>query len=281
MKKSQQGQIFSILAVLTLFIGVLIPFAGVSADVDETQVAEDWCGTHQQWLKNNESQKSDPNACSISGPCDVAATRDGWIPSAQDPITWLRAHVHVFANDDGSNPASTPAMVETQMATLNEDLLPLRIQFQYDWRYVYSTQYRNVSDNELFDMKQAYAVSPESHINIFVAYVTGGYSYGTFPWDQNATTSQGGIVMTTPHWTGTNSTISHEMGHCLGLWHTHHGVSEVSQCSSCWERADGFEGDETGDFCYDTRPTPTHNNCSEMGCPHPCSATPLAPPDLH
>ena len=280
MKKSRHGQTFSILTILTLSIGVLMPFVGVSADVDETQVAEDWCGTHQQWLINQESQKSDPDACSINGPCDEAATRDSWIPSAQDPITWLRAHVHIFANDDGSNPASTPAQVESQMATLNEDLLPLRIQFHYDWRYIYSTQYRNLNDGEFYGMKQTYAVSPESHINIFVAYVQPGYSYGTFPWDPNAPTAQGGIVMTTPHWTGTNSTISHEMGHCLGLWHTHHGVSEVTQCGSCWERADGVEGDETGDFCADTRPTPVNSYCTEVGGTDPCSNTPWAPTDI-
>ena len=41
-------------------------------------------------------------------------------------------------------------------------------------------------------------------------------------------------------------TMSHEMGHCLGLWHTHHGVDEVSECGSCYERADGLNGDITG-----------------------------------
>lgn len=90
----------------------------------------------------------------------------------------------------------------------------------------------------------------------------------------------GGIVMTTPHFQHSLSVFAHEVGHCLGLWHTFHGVSEVPQCSACWERADGVDGDITGDFCSDTRPTPENNFCQEVVTTDPCTGVPWAPTDL-
>ncbi|MCC6723149.1 MAG: T9SS type A sorting domain-containing protein [Saprospiraceae bacterium] len=55
--------------------------------------------------------------------------------------------------------------------------------------------------------------------------------------------------------------LTHEMGHCLGLWHTHHGT-ETGDCELV-----GFEDDMHGDFCGDTKSDPyayvsSANNCS-------------------
>ena len=218
--------------------------------------------------------------CPIETPCDIPATRNTFIPENGDSITWLKIMIHVFRNDDGTAPAASPQVVVAQMEELNKNFLPSMIQFNYSWRYINDTRYRSMSEDEFFPMKNQYAIDPEKQLNVFVGYVEASYSYGTFPWDPECLTKQGGIVMTTPHFVFGEETLAHEVGHCLGLWHTFHGVTEVSaNCNGCRERADGFETDITGDFCSDTKPTPVNQDCGEVGGFDICSGVNWAPTD--
>jgi hypothetical protein len=273
------------LAVCTLLSSIMLMLTSsvlIAQSVDSSALKGDgdWCHTTQMFYARN-PQKLNPFAdCPTEGPCDDTLTRDAWIPAPATPMTHLRLIFHIFRNDNGSDPAANPATVASQVAELNKDYLPSRIQFTYTWRYINSTQYRSLTESEYSPMKELYAVCPQSQLNVYVAYVEGQYSYGTFPWDPVALTDQGGIVMTTPHFVGSLSVLSHEIGHCLGLWHTHHGVSEVQQCSACWEQADGVNGNTTGDFCADTRPTPTNDYCIQPGGTDPCSGVRWAPTDL-
>jgi PKD repeat protein len=240
---------------------------------EEARSGQDWCRTQVYYeQKQLNGPPGSPLACATEGPCDNSGTRDSWIPDAEDGLTIIRMFVHVFTNDDGSNAACTEDDVADAVVTLNSDFLPLRIQFEYEMRFVQSTQFRSLTDNEMNSMKVATALSPDSQINIFVATVEQSYSFGTFPWDSDATGLRGGVVMNkwqfAPHNFGD---FTHEVGHNMGLWHTHHGVDEVTQCGACYERADGAEGDATGDFCSDTDPTPTNFNCGSPGGTDPCS----------
>jgi hypothetical protein len=77
-----------------------------------------------------------------------------------------------------------------------------------------------------------------------------------------------------------NTTLVHEAGHNLGLWHTHHGVSEVTPCTDCYELA-GSEDDNTGDRCSDTDPTPVNWWCSPPGGIDQCNGVEWGTTDFH
>lgn len=235
------------------------------------------CGTQEMYDAKPAAalRRAAGGPCDV-GPCDDPVTRNSWIPTGSSTLTYFKVYFNVFRNDDGSNAACSAADVDSQMAQINADFLPYRIQFEKTgMRFINSTQFRNITATGEFDqMKAQYAVDADSQCNVFVVSVNIGgsvYSYATFPWDPDALTAQGGIVMNrTQFFPFNDHTFTHEMGHCLGLWHTQHGVSEVSQCGICYESATQAS-DATGDFCADTDPTPTNYNCSGPGGADPCN----------
>ena len=54
--------------------------------------------------------------------------------------------------------------------------------------------------------------------------------------------------------------LVHEIGHNLGLWHVHHGISEVKCDDVC---AETYPSMVHGDLCSDTNPTPRNRLCSD------------------
>ncbi|MBI5154063.1 DVUA0089 family protein [Candidatus Poribacteria bacterium] len=233
-----------------------------------------WCQTEERFSKTQQAQFSSARACATMGTCDVPSTRDANIPSGSTPVKVIRIIYNVFRNTDGTSAAATQAACDAQTAQLNSDYAASRIGFVSTVQFINNTTYRQFADSEETAMKNAYATSPATQLNVYVVNISAGYlGVGTFAWEADSTSAQGGLTVD-DNWFGAGQkTMTHEVGHCLGLWHTHHGVSEVTTCSGCWERADGLNGDTTGDFAADTAPTPVNYNCAGPGGSDSCSST--------
>ena len=239
--------------------------------------AADWCGTQkvfEQKYKARYGAASAPEACDQYSPCDEPTERDTWIPSG-GPMQYVRMVIHVVALDDGSNPFSTPEHVAGQVAELNADFAPSGIQFIYQLHQINSTAWRSLSEAEINDMKIATAIEPDKYLNVWVTVVEFSYSFGTFPWSFDALEATGGVVMGHFHWIDLpNRVFAHEVGHTLGLWHTFHGVDEVTVCGPCYETPNS-NSSLIGDLCGDTPPTPTNQGpCVDFAGNDPCSALP-------
>ena len=247
--------------------------AAVPADWDGTwdrQVPPgQTCGTMERYNANLPAGAGEVAGGCEEGLCDDAATRDFFIPEPSDAKRYRLAFI-VFCDDDGTNCTASLNEIAGTVAIMNQNFAPWEVEFVHETYFVNNTEFRFFDSSEEVEMKNTYAISPATQINIFVVQTTG-FSFGTFPWDPNALTPMGGIVLHTGH-VGT-AIASHEVGHNLGLWHTHHGVSEVVSCSNCYERADGINADKTGDFCSDTAATPVNFNCSNPGGVDGCSTS--------
>ncbi len=287
MQKSWLNSIIKLnLPLIALFL-LLLFFngQGYAEPLDPTGSNDEECYT-QIMYDLNYGHLKDANACSPMGPCDDPVERNLNIPDSTEPFKFIRMYFHVMREDDGSNTAATEQNVADAVEDINAHYLPLRIQFEYEMRFVNSTAYRYLTENYEFNqMKNAYAIAPDSQLNIYVASVNVGgsvFSYGTFPWDPVCLTNTGGIVMNNTQFPPYNDrTLTHEIGHNLGLWHTFHGVNEVAECGACYESPNHPENDLRGDFCADTEPAPRNWSCGAVGGNDPCEDTPWGDSEWH
>lgn len=194
---------------------------------------------------------------------------------------YLRVYVHAVGKDDGSG-APTLAQIRRSMEILREDYKAYSIFF------IQACGVIPINNTALYNA--TYPAAPNcmlsqysSHadgIDIFIggddapghnaasgipgkSFIVKGSIYGDGGPDNCPATLQ---------WVSSRShTISHEMGHCLGLWHTHHGVEldgtdcngNVADPTVCEDLVANTNDDEScGDYISDTPPDPKLFACT-------------------
>ncbi|XP_054977194.1 pappalysin-2 [Sorex araneus] len=120
------------------------------------------------------------------------------------------------------------------------------------------------------ELKELLQPNSSHFLNIyFASWAQEGLAgSATWPWEKDALTHQGGVVLNPSHYgvPGHTNTMVHELGHVLGLYHVFKGVSELESCADpCRETVASME---TGDLCADTAPTPVSKLC---GVPEPAN----------
>lgn len=100
----------------------------------------EWCASQQQF-EARMGQGATELGCERFGNADIPSVRDSFIPNNTRPIKTVRLLFNVFARDDGSAPTATAADVAAQVAQLNADFAPSRIQFTYQMRTIRSSQF--------------------------------------------------------------------------------------------------------------------------------------------
>ncbi len=234
--------------------------------LEETRAAENptalfECNHDQLWREfNPEGSLSDVQACPQLFACSVPTQRHLWRVTSNPPPIHVRLMFHIIAEDDGSNPAVTPAFVDSQVVQLNADYLPYGIQFFHKVRIFNSTEYRVFPAPSFFSanqMKLDVYIDPHLQFNIIVTQLTNpGNSWAPNPDLGDPYGPRGGLMMSLVQFDLPRHIITHEIGHAFGMAHPQVGYRFFNCGHACAENLTTGASNFNGDQCADTPPQP-------------------------
>ena len=180
----------------------------------------------------------------------------------------LRVYFHVIRRSDGTGGQSVSS-VNQALQVLNNDYNPHNISFVWDNTidYIDDTSYYNNPSANIFNVNNN---SDGIDIYLYDSSVGGsGLANGVGNSSEFYVTGS----WNSPYQTlATSHVISHEMGHVLFLWHTHHGTvyEGGSDTGQCPELVNGSNATTCGDYVADTPADPyisfnVNSSCQWLG----------------
>ena len=176
----------------------------------------------------------------------------------------LKVYFHVIRTSNGTG-GQTVAAVNQGFQILNQDYNPHNISFKWDNVIDY------INNSSYYTNPSAAIFSVNNHSDGIDIYLFDDSSSGNGL--ANGVGSSSEFYVSGSFWNPpynsliTSHVISHEMGHVLFLWHTHHGV----EAGSCPELVNGSNASTCGDFVVDTPADPhiqfnvNPANCTWLG----------------
>lgn len=195
-----------------------------------------------------------------------------------DQPIYIRIYVHAVGYNSQYDGAPSAEQIKESIDFLHRDFAEYNIHFVWDCEinWVNSSDIYDADVSSLCSIINSQDISTRLHSDGIDIFISGDDA----PWLANAIDIPGSWLIVKGSYTGFESciddeggmpvqwvasrshTFSHEMGHCLGLWHTHHGVEigwtncdgVLVDSSACEEFVEGnwINGLECGDYVDDT-----------------------------
>lgn len=167
----------------------------------------------------------------------------------------IRVYFHIIRQSDGTGEYSVPSLyIPLCMQVLNNDYNSHNIFFDYaGMDYINNSNYYFMSS--LSSSYYNSLINTNSHTNAMDVYLlpTNGSLGGRASGIPGSALVVGGTMDNVEM--GISHVLSHEMGHCLGLFHTFHGgIAESS--GGCAELVNGSNCTLCGDYVCDTPADP-------------------------